>query len=486
MTIPAAPSVKFELSPSSAPTPTNRARHGRLSFTSAGSTKVLETPMLMTNSQRGAVPHLTRDIVARLPIEAGMISLSLEHFLDQRPPPFLAAPFSLHRYMGFHQSSSQNQQLLALGLRDSADPVPMVSFNHDESVSANTGTGAIKVTPAEYLAWTLPRPPDLLFSFADDPLGGDLSKKRLRKSITRSLAWIEEIALGAKGHVAVFAPLVGGSSPAGRELFVKLLSAETEVVDAISGWTLDVATALGPSTQPDPLAIPSLFNTSLSPLSPSKPRTVLSAAGPHDVLRLVRDVGIDCFVDEWSSRCSTDGCALDFDFPVDPNRSREAKKDVTTGKTDVGYSLFDTKHVGSFLPLSTSPLGQPSGPHPFGSEPPTRAYVHHLLQTHELTAHVILAIHNTLVMHNFFASIRTLLASSTSDVFEKEVEKFFEAYAECTPFSGGNYECMEEAKVELDRIDELRGKGSLAEKRKADRLEETAARLEEEVDKKDL
>lgn len=191
----------------------------------------------------------------------------------------------------------------------------------------------------------------------------------------------------------------------------------------------------------------------------------------------MRDVGLDLFVDEWSSYCSTVGVALDFTFPVIDaeslvNTPSSPPSTLPSGKRDVGHSFFRLEFDRTFVPLSSSPLASaPEGAqHPFGPEPPTRAYVHHLLQAHEMTAHVILALHNHLVMHSFFGAIRNLLAMGDGS-FESEVERFFAAYEEA---ERGAYPCVLEAKEEWTRVDRERGKGSLKDKLRIDAEEEVA------------
>lgn len=200
---------------------------------------------------------------------------------------------------------------------------------------------------------------------------------------------------------------------------------------------------------------------------------VIAAAGPHAILRLVGEVGLDLFVDEWSSHAASMGVGLDFTFPVVADVDSAPSK-LPSGKRDVGHSFFDLYFDRSFSSLSTSPLASiaAGSDHPFGPEPPTRAYVHHLLQAHEMTAHVILALHNSLVMHAFFASIRNLLALGDGS-FEREVEHFYAAYEEPAP--GLPYPCIEGARREWVRVDKERGKGSLKDKLRVDAEEEQAA-----------
>lgn len=215
--------------------------------------------------------------------------------------------------------------------------------------------------------------------------------------------------------------------------------------------------------------VAALFNASLENLRSDKPRIGLRVAGPHAILRLVRDVGLDLFVDEWSSRCASIGVGLDFEFPVSTTTPNHKPK------SDIGHSFFDMQFVEAFVPLSTLPLAQPDPDHanPFGSEAPTRGYVHHLLHAHEMTAHVILALHNNIVMHNFFASIRRLIARNDGS-FEAELERFFERYEDCPAPLDGQYPCVVEAKVGWQIVNKERGKGSLKDKRTRDLVEALA------------
>jgi hypothetical protein len=291
----------------------------------------------------------------------------------------------------------------------------------------------------------------------------------------------------------VFAPLVGSVSLEARQDYAQALvgqpsrrsaayiSADEPPIDAnVCGYSLTVV----PTSPMRDASLPTLFLASLAPLSPSKPRLVLSASGPHDILRLCRDVGIDLFVDEWSSNCASVGVGLDFCFPVPvrPDESATAPRRLASGKLDIGHNFFDLDFTQAFVPLSSSALARPvrapkstdetddTPPHPFGPSEPTRAYVHHLLQSHEMTAHVILALHNSLVMHNFFSAIRRLLEDEDAGAFAREVDRFFETYEGGTPFSGGNYACVVAAQKELESVDTARGKGSL----KLKALEESA------------
>jgi len=60
-------------------------------------------------------------------------------------------------------------------------------------------------------------------------------------------------------------------------------------------------------------------------------------------------------------------------------------------------------------------------------EPYTRAYVHHLLHTHEMSAHTLLALHNLAVLDTFFAGVRRVL-SEQPERFSEEITRFGKTY----------------------------------------------------------
>ncbi|GAA5829163.1 hypothetical protein JCM5353_007671, partial [Sporobolomyces roseus] len=458
----AAPLLSYKIhSPS---TCTSTARSGKLSLhLRDGSTEpellqTMATPGLVSTAPRGAVTHLTPDNLKRCSTQG--VHLSLEHFLEFQPPPYSAAPFPLDHFLGLnpaqthrtHSSTSDGSRapakrmkgegsriLSSMSLREQScergqngdDKTRSVPTNGDTDAVALGGRGVVRVSPRQYLDWTLPRPPDLLFTLADEPSEHTPSKKRLEKSVKRSLVWLDEIARGAQGRTNVFATLVGNDDSARR----------TEFSKALLGQSSSRATVTAKPTSPiDPLlsgyvancsSSPSaaLLNASLDPLPKTKPRIAHCPSGPHEILRLIRDVGFDLVVEEWSQTCSTHGIALDFDFPPTSSESR-----------DIGTNLYLKEHEYSFSSLSTSSLAPDEQNHPFGPSPPTRSYVHHLLLAHEMTSHVILALHNQIVMLNFFESIRTVLSGSDGeDRFKEAVKQFEEVYRDRE--ENGEYLC---------------------------------------------
>jgi hypothetical protein len=252
-----------------------------------------------------------------------------------------------------------------------------------------------------------------------------------------------------------------------------------------------------------------LLRSSLEPLPITKPRFVNSATSPHEILRLIQEIGIDFFDAHWAQRAADIGIALDFQFPAVSSDSPTAPRKRGDGKRDIGHNLFDPIYASdfsrladcfldgvtalqssnaepidasSFCPCMACSPTSPSthiahssldlesfSPKSTGYLPPsTRAYLHHLLHTHEMSAYSLLVMHNLSILDAFFASVRSAMSTSNAEQFNDKVEKFMNVYDE-------EMVLFEAAGVHWQEVEMARGKGRLArEKEKAKRkMEET-------------
>ena len=246
-----------------------------------------------------------------------------------------------------------------------------------------------------------------------------------------------------------------------------------------------------------------LFHASLDPLPADKPRIVNSPVSPHEILRLVRDVGIDLVDGLWAQRAADIGIALDFRFPSSHSHPSESSAESAppcltrkNGRLDLGHNLFNQLYrhdharlASSFLDGKSTELTPDSSlaspfvcpchacsprssvsrmlhgtvdAHAWADSPPSvlqppfvRAYLHHLLHTHEMSAHSLLAMHNLSVFAAFLSGIREVLARGGSDGFEREVRRFEETYDE-------GMVLWDEARRMWLEVEHARGKGRLA------------------------
>jgi hypothetical protein len=167
------------------------------------------------------------------------------------------------------------------------------------------------------------------------------------------------------------------------------------------------------------------------------------------------------------------------------------------GPSESPFEPSNTLHTEAMTATHSSPSRVPSRHF-------SRAYLHHLLHTHEMSAHTFLAAHNLAVLDAFFSGIRSTLAatvdfesppsteqSNTSapakTVFEKEVARFEHIYDEgllwgTSPshWSGDTAGAgphrvykdkaigiLEEAEKHWREVEYLRGKGRLKREKEA-------------------
>lgn len=236
--------------------------------------------------------------------------------------------------------------------------------------------------------------------------------------------------------------------------------------------------------------LPELVRASLDHLPTHKPRLALglALASPHVMLGLVEQ-GVDLVDSALAIRSASAGVALDFVFPVVGEHEGE--------KLDVGHNLYDSRYEHQFVRLSDlfldassaqdngekgqnkaicrcaacSPVWEPrpiihskvddpspeeDGPIESRYAPPfTRAYIHHLLHTHEMSPHTLLTFHNLAVVEAMMAGARSTIANGT---FAKELRRFEERY-------DGGMRVLREAEKNWRSVDRARGKGRLARER---------------------
>ncbi|KAG2108636.1 tRNA-guanine(15) transglycosylase-like protein [Suillus discolor] len=519
-------------------------RVGRLCLTRPSDTPSnhlidIPTPNFLIGTSRGVIPHFSRDHVHSAN-GISWINVSFESFLEQTPPvpTYQAGSQPLHDFFGFDSS----RHIVSLSLRDPLDAREMPP-NGNSHVSASCMRGVRKVTPADWRSYVLTMQPDIAFALSDTPFtAAPHSQKRMTKSIERSAAWLADLLRpSTPTALNVFVHMAGGTSTSARRAFSHSLMETLHGLEAnavkplscldegVAGYAFDLAalhsslilqnseslaqaptpnaahtpTSLS-SSMIEPLSFLSLTPTldellraSLDPLPIAKPRLVTDVRSPHEILRLIRDVGVDVFDAGWAVKAADIGVALDFIFPV-PS-SHDSGPDHR--KRDVGHNLYDAKYAYDFVRLSdaflagcdrtsssqtpvcpcvacspvalTSPiyhskvdvqshqahLDDGMSREQF-SPPFTRAYLHHLLHTHEMSAHTLLVAHNVAVLDALLTGVRAILSGhadqhEAATIFAREVTRFEEVY-------DGDMSVFHTALENWKDVKHARGKGRLA------------------------
>jgi hypothetical protein len=257
-------------------------------------------------------------------------------------------------------------------------------------------------------------------------------------------------------------------------------------------------------------ALVPLLRASLLPLAAArdKVRVAHGARGPHEMLRLVLGAGVDLFDARWAQRAADVGVALDFVFPApasgtdgDEETARRRPAVRAGGKRDLGHNLYSAAYTHDFgrfsaeladaVSASSAPGARPTtvcpcaacspvslhadairhsrvdedriaeAGHPPFDPPFSRAYAHHLLHTHEMSAHALLAAHNLAVLDAFCRGVRRALGPG----FAAEVARFEAYYDE-------GMEVLEEARGAWREVELARGRGRIAREREKAKQED--------------
>ncbi|KAG0255847.1 Queuine tRNA-ribosyltransferase subunit qtrtd1 [Mortierella polycephala] len=456
--------------------------------------RVIETPGCFMYSIKGSVPHLTPDNM-RLQ-DFGGVNVSLEQLLQNDQPASFASKwpkFTLADYLHLQDL------ILLCDLRDYVSPNPAEKLgpNTDRHVLLSTPKGIRQLTLNDYLQVVRQFRPDIVVAMADNvslekvkeqqqqrktekqsEAGQEAhapGEKRIKKSIERTLKWLDQILLEREGKdglaedrkmeeekrrkkekkekkrtldsestanadkrqqleaiqpamqtittepwsdVAVFAHVQGALLEQER-----IRSAvETSARQGVDGFIIDAASVLAiknattTATETSSLEtkeeVLRLVKVSLDHLPLQKPRMVYGIQTPEDVLKAIA-LGVDLFDTSYPYQLTEDGKASLYSFGDNVDA---IPADINSKNDNRWINLWDEEHADKFVPIlvGCECYACKGGRH-------TRAYINHLLRTHEMLATVLLISHNMYQYSKFFFNVRKSIQEGT---FEKHSQAF--------------------------------------------------------------
>lgn len=149
-------------------------------------------------------------------------------------------------------------------------------------------------------------------------------------------------------------------------------------------------------------SLKSIVTHTISLLPAEKLKVMLGAYKPHVALELI-SFGIDLLDTSYANIVTASNRALVFDFSLADSKNVFPELDI-----------MDVKLKDDFSPLVA---GCPC----LACKKHSRAYIHHLLNTHELLGPMLLSIHNIHHYKLFFESIRSSIANDRLSELLKQV-----------------------------------------------------------------
>ncbi|XP_014831075.1 PREDICTED: queuine tRNA-ribosyltransferase subunit QTRTD1 isoform X2 [Poecilia mexicana] len=396
-----------------------RCRLGQLKEIGRMGQHSLDIPGCLLYTHLGTVPHLTQDTLHTLSSLPTVTQVTLSNIAEHQEV--------LDEFKGgFKTFAGLHDTVLYCSLHDSAAHRP-TGHTTNKTVSVWGSGGRIELTVAKFMALQRMVQPDWYQAMADgETWQTGTSRKRVRKSVDRSLAHLDECLLVHQKSQELDGVSVFGVVEGGDILEERLCSARETAKRPVAGFCLD-----GFQTGAMDQALRSqLIAAVTEELPEDKPRLLQGVGRPDEVLACV-EAGVDLFEGFFPFQATERGCALCFRFDVTPDpesavsdEERHAAGEMQpngdlhcddqTHMTRFEMDLKDKRHQDDFRPLV-------EGCGCYCCRNHQRAYVHHLLVTNELLAGVLLMMHNTSHYHSFFRAVREALANDKMDLLRRRV-----------------------------------------------------------------
>ncbi|BBN15766.1 queuine tRNA-ribosyltransferase accessory subunit [Marchantia polymorpha subsp. ruderalis] len=357
----------------------------------------LETPCLLMVTKKGLPAHITHDLLENVLPDAGALQISPIHFLESPPPSIVASVGGVHKLLSL-------QRRVVVGIaRDSfgqeADGLNGTKFG----AAFETSSGRRVVGPKKYMEAINALRPDLWATLPDE-VPAWATTKRHRMSVDRTLRWLDDcLTLNAVQDNSVLGVVVGGSNVEERKR-----SAEATARRNVSGFSLG---GFGLGEIPQERA--ALLKSTIAYLPEEKVRHVSGLGMPEEVLEGVA-AGIDLFDSTYPHSLTMKGFAMTFPLWMEqqngyhPLSEEEHAADMDLTKID----LHSAVHRCDVNPIV-------KGCKCYSCRKHTRAYIHHLLNVHEMLAQTLLDIHNYHHYFSFFRAIRTSIAMNKFQAFRE-------------------------------------------------------------------
>ncbi|KAI9491177.1 tRNA-guanine(15) transglycosylase-like protein [Zychaea mexicana] len=219
--------------------------------------------------------------------------------------------------------------------------------------------------------------------------GEEIKTKRIKKSVDRTLRWLDDCL--AASPAPVIAPVVGFNNVEER---VRSAS-ETAKREQVAGFVLNAFELEGDVRT-------ECIRTSIEQLPANKPRLAYGYSTPESILDGITQ-GIDLFDGSYAYKMTERGRAITFKFgdSMSPPKDEE--------KPEKSLNLWDTRLAQSFDAIDSS-----CGCYTC-TTPHTKAYIHHLLNAHEMLGPLLIMMHNVYQLEHFMGAVRNSIDNKTFD-----------------------------------------------------------------------
>ncbi|XP_044140099.1 queuine tRNA-ribosyltransferase accessory subunit 2 isoform X2 [Bufo gargarizans] len=384
---------------------TGSARRGVITSLGQTGEKTLEVPGCLLYTRTASPPHLTHDTLKSIDGVPPVTHVTLSTLAEHQEV--------LEEYKeGIRKFSGLSDTLLYCSINDPVTPGPP-GYNTNKTVSVWGSGGRLELTPQKFVSLQSALKVDWIQSLSDGEVmaeGG--SRKRAKKSVDRSLAFLDECLKLMSENEDLKQKVVIGAIEGGDLQEERLRSARETAKRPVSGFLLDGFQ--GSSVNPE--AKLNLISAVTAELPEDKPRIIHGIGRPDEVMDCI-ERGVDLFDSTFPYEVTERGCALCFthQYQPDPETAVLDKEELTNGGetedpeidcpkiTSYEICLKEKRFREDFRPLLQGCTCYCCRHH-------SRSYVHHLLTSKELLAGILLMIHNFQHYFSFFRSVREAMS----------------------------------------------------------------------------
>lgn len=314
-----------------------------------------------------------------------------------------------------------------------ANPVQITKSNGDKYVAIMTSEGTKELPINEFYRFVAKMNPDVILSLADIPTIEKTSDQpadviprpggnRIKKMTLRTERWMENLieylssSSSSSKTPDLFAPVLPYVDLRTQTPYLEYLENlnKNGKLSGLSIWSKYGHTLV---REKDANPDQSLWKNTIDFLKEKKLDTLIRYNNslmetPHDILDQILESGSDLFNGDLVDTFTDAGVVLDFVFPAPQDSSPES-----ASPKPIGMNMWEDQYTEDMSTLGTD-TPNVTGTH-------NKAYIHHLLNAHEMTAWVLLKIHNLNVLDLFFKGIQESLNKGT---FEEDAETFKSVY----------------------------------------------------------
>lgn len=373
----------------------------------------METPAVILHSRRGLTPCLTRDLLDAIP-GANSFHVPIGELVGAGTPVALTKNgTTLHHFLhyeGFNLVASVRDPLL----NDFGPANP-------DTYTVGSLHGKTRFTPLSYMEAMRALRPNVVCSLSDE-ITSLSSMSRASKSVSRSVQWLDKLlalheqpgfytAVGGSGGASseekvegvVGKPLLFATVQGGVHVDLRTRCASEMAKRAVDGFVLG-GLCCGESSE----VRNSVIAHTMTHLPSQSPKLLPGTLTPLGILDAVAR-GVDLFDSPYPQELTRLGYASTY--LLSPSASEKSEEGTK-------IALRDGKYERSSLPLVQGCACYTCGNH-------TRAYIHHLLNVHEMLGDTLLQVHNVHHFLRFFDAVRLAIKEGCFDAFKTDFAAAF-------------------------------------------------------------